>query len=307
MTPFMMPTNGSEYPKSVTITITGETGIRSILLDKQFCKVDEANNYRSNAIIFAMLIIVSLVGWFAGVVINYVSDVLPYKRRLERPFCSNCEEAQPFFNYFFWPRKCPFCDHRRTRRTWVVEILSILVVTWLWIQPDLVLGFWFSLLLLIYFGVVVVIDLEHHLIMHPTSIVGGVLGLVIGIQVHGLIDTLLGCLAGFGAMLSLYLLGALFARFIVRRGRPGFNDEALGFGDVILGGILGLILGWPAILAGLFFAIILAGVISLVYLLVSFLARKYKAFTFIPYGPFMIAGAAALIFFNQYFINAFGG
>jgi prepilin signal peptidase PulO-like enzyme (type II secretory pathway) len=117
----------------------------------------------------------------------------------------------------------------------------------------------------------------------------------------------LGGLAGFVAMLGLYILGALFARFVVRRSQSGFNDEAMGFGDVILGGILGLILGWPAIIAGLFFAIIFAGIISLVYLLITFLARKYKAFTFIPYGPFMVAGAVALIFFNQYFINAFGG
>jgi len=189
----------------------------------------------------------------------------------------------------------------------MVELLTTLIVVWLWLQPDLVLGFWFSLVLLVYFSIVVVIDLEHHLIMHPTSIFGAILGLVLGIQLHGFIDTLMGGLAGFGAMLGLYILGALFARFIVRRSQSGFNDEALGFGDVILGGILGLILGWPAIIAGLFFAILFAGVISLIYLVISFLARKYRAFTFIPYGPFMIAGAAALIFFNQYFINAFGG
>ncbi len=160
---------------------------------------------------------------------------------------------------------------------------------------------------MIYFGVVVIIDLEHRLIMHPVSLVGTILGLFIGIQLHGVIDTLLGGLAGFGAMLGLYLLGALFARYIVRRKREGFNDEALGFGDVILGGILGFFLGWPAIIGGLFLSILLAGVISLIYLLISLLARKYRAFSFIPYGPFMIAGAVALIFFNRYFVIAFGG
>ena len=254
-----------------------------------------------------MLILVIILGWISGAIINYISDVLPLKRRLAHPFCSSCEKPQPVLNYLFWPRKCPHCSHLRTRRSWIVEIATILSAIWLWYQPELILGFWFSLILLTYFGIVIVIDLEHHLIMHPTSIFGGILGLVIGIQLHGIVDTILGGLAGFGAMLGLYILGALFARFIVRRSQSGFNDEALGFGDVILGGILGLILGWPAIIAGLFFSIILAGAISFVYLIISFLARKYKAFTFIPYGPFMIIGAAALIFFNQYFINAFGG
>jgi leader peptidase (prepilin peptidase)/N-methyltransferase len=93
----------------------------------------------------------------------------------------------------------------------------------------------------------------------------------------------------------------------VRRSQAGFNDEALGFGDVILGGILGLLLGWPAIIAGLFFAILLAGGVSIIYLILTLVTRKYKAFTFIPYGPFMIAGASVLIFFGRYFVSTFGG
>jgi prepilin signal peptidase PulO-like enzyme (type II secretory pathway) len=254
-----------------------------------------------------MLILVIFLGWLAGAVINYIADVLPYKRRLSRPFCHKCEEPQPVVNYLFFPRRCSNCQQRRKPRTWIVEIFMVVSAIWLWYQTDLVMGFWLSLILLVYFGVVVVIDLEHHLIMHPTSAAGGILGLLIGIQLHGLRDTLLGGLAGFAAMLGLYMLGVLFSRFIVRRSQSGFNEEAMGFGDVILGGILGLILGWPAIIAGLFFAIIFAGIISLIYLVVTFFARKYRAFTFIPYGPFMIAGAGALLFFNQYFINTFGG
>lgn len=254
-----------------------------------------------------MIFLVIILGWISGAIINYISDVLPHRRRLVAPFCMNCEKPQPILNYLLWPRKCPYCDQPRTIRSWIVELLTILAALWLWTQPNLVLGFWFSILVMIYFGIVVIIDLEHHLIMHPVSLVGSILGLIIGFQLHGLIDTLLGGLAGFGAMLGLYLLGALFARYVVRRNQSGFNDEALGFGDVILGGILGLFLGWPGIFGALLISILLAGVISLFYLLISLLARKYRAFSFIPYGPFMIAGAIALIFFNSYFVNAFGG
>lgn len=188
-----------------------------------------------------------------------------------------------------------------------MELFSIVIVAWLWVQPAVSIGFWLGLLLVIYFGIVVVIDLEHHLIMHPVSIAGSILGLIIGIQLHGLVDTILGGLAGFGAMFVLYLLGALFARFVVRRRKENFSDEAMGFGDVILGGVLGLILGWPVIIAGLFFAIIFAGIVSLLYLLVTFVSKRYTAFTFIPYGPFMIAGAVAVIFFGNFFKTAFWG
>lgn len=254
-----------------------------------------------------MILAIILLGWLSGAVINYISDVLPQKRRFVHPFCTNCQEPQPILNYFFWPRQCPLCSHRRNRRSWIVEFLTIIIALWLWTQPSLILGFWLSLVIIVYFGVVVIIDLEHHLIMHPVSIFGSILGLLIGFYLHGILVTLLGGLAGFGAMLALYFLGALFARFVVRRSQEGFSDEALGFGDVILGGILGLILGWPAIIGGLLISILLAGAISLIYLLLTILARRYRAFTFIPYGPFMIAGAVALIFFNNFFVSAFGG
>ena len=254
-----------------------------------------------------MLILVIVLGWISGVFINYIADVLPAKRRLVHPFCLHCEKPQPLMNYLIWPRRCSYCGKKRSLRSWIVETFFITSAIWLWYQPDLVMGFWLSLIVTIYFGIVVVIDLEHHLIMHLTSIFGALLGISIGILLHGPLDTLFGGLAGFGLMLGLYVLGVLFARFVVRRSQAGFNDEALGFGDVILGGILGLLLGWPAIIGGLFFSIIFAGIISIFYLLVSFLARKYRAFSFIPYGPFMVAGAVVVIFFNQYFVNTFGG
>lgn len=254
-----------------------------------------------------MVIGILILGWIAGVLINYIADVMPSKRHLVSPFCANCEKSQPFVNYIFWPRKCPYCSKRRSHRTWLVELLSILITLWLWRQPNLVFGFWLSLALVTYFGVVVIIDLEHRLIMHPVSVVGIALGLLVGIPKNGILDTALGGLAGFGAMLLLYLFGVVFARYVVKRSEVSFEDEALGFGDVILGGVLGLILGWPVILVGLFLAILLAGAISLIYLIIAVLTRKYQSFTFIPYGPFMIAAASALIFFGQYFVGRFGG
>jgi len=62
---------------------------------------------------------------------------------------------------------------------------------------------------------------------------------------------------------------------------------------------LGLLLGWPGIVAGLVLAILLGGVISLFYLLVMLVLRKYKAFTAIPYGPFLVASAILLLFFKD--------
>jgi prepilin signal peptidase PulO-like enzyme (type II secretory pathway) len=58
----------------------------------------------------------------------------------------------------------------------------------------------------------------------------------------------------------------MFVRFINRRRMRTPEGEALGFGDVILGGVLGLLLGWPAIVLGLVVAFLLGGIFSLFYL-----------------------------------------
>jgi prepilin signal peptidase PulO-like enzyme (type II secretory pathway) len=156
------------------------------------------------------------------------------------------------------------------------------------------LGFLAGFILLVYFGLVAVIDIEHRLILHITSLIGAGIGLGIGIWLHGLARTLAGGLAGFISMFLLYQLGFFFLRVLKRGAGAG---EALGFGDVILGGVLGLILGWPAIFASLLLTILLSGAASLIYLLVMILAKKYSPSLSIPYGPYMVLGATLLLYF----------
>ena len=125
------------------------------------------------------------------------------------------------------------------------------------------MGYALGMLLLTYFVVVVVIDVEHRLILHPTSIVGALIALGIGLWLQGIRPTLLGGLGGFGIMLLLYYLGVLFSKYRARRmraaGMETDTEEALGWGDVILAGILGLVLGWPIIWFGLLLGILLGG------------------------------------------------
>lgn len=176
----------------------------------------------------------------------------------------------------------------------------------MWYVPPPGLGFAAGMILLIFFGLVVVIDMEHRLILHPVSLAGAVLALGIGIWQRGLAVTFGGGVAGFAAMLALFILGNLFARGISLLRRRTLDEEALGFGDVTLSGVLGLLLGWPGILIGLFLAIIFGGLVSLLYLLVMLLARRYRPFTAIPYGPFLIASAVLLIFFRGFLLSVLG-
>jgi leader peptidase (prepilin peptidase) / N-methyltransferase len=251
-----------------------------------------------NALVLINLII-AFSGWVAGVLVNYLADILPVQRKLSLPICPSCRSPMGLKNYFIWPRVCAGCGRRRSFRGWVVEITLTIATFWLWVSPSHRINFIIGFILLIYFSLVVVIDIEHHLILHPVSLIGVGIGLLTGAWLHGIKATLIGGIAGFGIMLGLYYLGALILRLIARlKNQVLEEEEGLGFGDVNLCGVLGLILGWPGIAGGVILAILLGGVASVIYLVVMLLTRKYRSFMPIPYGPFLVASAIILLFFS---------
>lgn len=94
-------------------------------------------------------------------------------------------------------------------------------------------------------------------------------------------DYLRALLAGAVAYLTYYLLH--------RVRRSGF-----GRGDVTLGGILGMALGWVSWLAlayGLIAGIFLAAVVGLTLVAAGRLSRK----AYLPLGPFLVVGAVATL------------
>jgi prepilin signal peptidase PulO-like enzyme (type II secretory pathway) len=271
-----------------------------------FCKArvlnTNLNSSYNNSMDFTLLIPLVL-GWFSGWLVNYLADVLPVNRKLYRPACPKCQTKYSWKDYLFF-HNCVECGSKRSPRTLIVQTLLTVIPIFLWIFPNQILPFSLALILLDYLAVVFVIDLEYKVILHPVSLTGAVLGLGAGIFlrsqhsiVYGITSTLLGGLAGFGVMLVFYFAGILFVKQLSkRRGMPS-DEVALGFGDVNLAGILGLVLGWQAIFVCLFFAVVGGGLVSLIIMLGMLAARKYKAFTAIPYAPFLILSALYFLFF----------
>ena len=191
-------------------------------------------------------------------------------------------------------------------RTAILEILFTVVGIWLYSSTGQGWEFFAGLVLLAYLGLVTVIDIEHRLILHSISLTGGILGLVYGTWQHGLIRTLAGGLVGFSVMLSFYFLGFLFIKIQAKRRGTDPPEDALGFGDVNLSGVVGLLLGWPGVLAGLLLTILIAGAVSLIYLLISIFRKRYQANLSIPYGPFIVASTIWLLYLREP-LNYFNG
>ncbi len=256
------------------------------------------------------LVIPIILGWLGGLFINYIADVLPHTRKLTRPACPHCQNQFAWVDYLAL-RGCHSCGKRRFARTWLVQILTTASFAYFWLFPSKALGIPLGMIVLVYFGIITVIDLEHRLILHSTSVAGAILGIITGTLIHsrangllgGMGRSVLGGVLGFGIMFLFYQLGAILARYRARKlqaaGQADDEEEALGGGDVFLLGVLGLMLGWPYIWDALILGILLGGAVSLFFVIALLLRRRYSSealMTFIPYGPYFIASAFYLLF-----------
>jgi leader peptidase (prepilin peptidase) / N-methyltransferase len=80
--------------------------------------------------------------------------------------------------------------------------------------------------------------------------------------------------------------------------------KGMGLGDVKLAGVLGMYLGylgWGPLAVGAFFGFALGGVIGITLMATGRATRKSK----IPFGPFMLSGAMAAVFFGARLAHAY--
>jgi leader peptidase (prepilin peptidase)/N-methyltransferase len=97
------------------------------------------------------------------------------------------------------------------------------------------------------------------------------------------LDALLGAAAAVG---FLGLLG-----LIIRSG--------VALGDLYLVAPLGLLLGWPAIFLAVFFAALISSVTSLALLA----SRRVGLKSYIPFGPFLVAGAVLALLRDEHLLG----
>lgn len=127
------------------------------------------------------------------------------------------------------------------------------------------------------FIVIAGIDIDRHLILNCVLAPAALLALVFSFVLPGMTPLL--ALAGAVAGFIMLLVPALIMR------------GGLGMGDVKLAGFLGLAVGFPAVLSALAGGIILGGVVTALLLLTRRIGRRQ----FLPYGPFLLAGAALVL------------
>lgn len=260
------------------------------------------------------VVLLIIAGWLVGIIINALSDSLPYHPR-QRALRYINDSPRPVLAWsgitaFVSGQRRPTVAPDTPLLSWRYPLTELAVITLFLMalqarptlpgmnDPQFLLYlFYLSALVLI-----TVIDLEHRLILFVVMIP------LIGI---GLMDALLlpppdisealrgGALAfliffllyvgGFGFT---YIMGALRGRRI--------GTVAFGFGDVMLITFAGVLLGVGFTIVAIFIAVFLGAFGAIVYLLFRLLLRgRYDLFTAIPYGPYIVIAIVAMMLYGR--------
>ena len=230
-----------------------------------------------------------------------------------RSYCPTCRhelawyDLVPVFSFLSLGARCRYCSKPISWQYPAVELasgLAFVAAAWSF-TPQILIG-GFSLLILakllaywLFFSslaVIFVTDLRWYYIPDGATVSGIVAAAVF---------TFLNAGGGYpwrffdrdmatGALVSAVFATSFFlAIFLVSRGKW------MGFGDVKYAVLMGLGLGFPGILVGMFFANFFGAILGLVLV-----ARgKKKMSSQVPFGPFLVAGTLIAIFFTGPIFN----
>jgi leader peptidase (prepilin peptidase)/N-methyltransferase len=230
-----------------------------------------------------------LVGLLLGALINLLADDLPERRRPRRPRCAACERVYRPLWWFGLVRKlgrrCPECHAPERWRPLLVEVGMALILGLLWGRYQHLSGE--LLVVSIYFAAFVLIlvtDMEHRLILHVVTVPAIAFALAASFLTVSPLAALLGAAVGFTLFYASYLIGRL-----------AFGAGAMGFGDVTLATFIGTAVGFPLVVVALLTGILAGGMITLLLLLTRIRRLQSK----VPYGPFLLIGAAVTLLWGD--------
>ncbi|MDQ7842936.1 MAG: prepilin peptidase [Armatimonadota bacterium] len=227
---------------------------------------------------FAAVLIFAL-GAALGSFLNVVIYRLPRRRSLVSPRsqCPSCgtpiaaRDNIPLLSFLLLRGRCRYCRRPIGWRYPLVELLTAVLLTLLWLREGPTLQFAAAAVFVLLLIPIFFIDLEHRIVPNALSYPGIVLGLLLAVPQGRFADALF---AGAGAG-AVFLLIAILSR------------GGMGGGDIKLAVVMGAFLGWPAIAFALLVAFTTGALVGVVLLATGRRGRRDP----IPFGPFLALGA----------------
>jgi len=242
-----------------------------------------------------------------GLVIGSFINCLVWRCRnnvsllIKRSYCDHCGrplawwENIPFFSFFFLRFRCRVCLKPIPAHYHVVEIsMAAFFVLVGWLDRNVFSGNEILLLRDLFFVSVLmtvfVYDLFYQLVLPSIVWAGLFIGFIVNVSFLKYDPLNMLIAGGVGA-------GFFLLQYLVSKGRW------IGGGDVRLGAMLGVWVGWPNVLVALFFAYIV-GAIFAVFLLI-FRKKNWRAT--LPLGTFLALGTFFALYWGGAMVNWYLG
>ncbi len=248
-----------------------------------------------------LIVIFVILGMAIASFLNVCTDRLPRNESLLFPasHCDSChhrlsaKELIPVLSYLWLRGRCRYCQASIPRRILWVEIGTGALFGLTYWRYELSSELAIALLYICLFIVILVIDLEHRLVLNKLVFPAIAVALLISaffsiFSVQSEIVPKIGDAAiGGGIGLGLFLLVA-----IVSRG-------GMGWGDVKLAALIGLVTGFRLVFVALLMGIILGGVVAVLLLALKIKGRKEA----IPFAPFLSLATIATLLWGNDILN----
>lgn len=249
-----------------------------------------------------MTVFIFLFGLIVGSFLNYViyrlslenysfyKDVFNVNNRSYCPHCKHIlswKDLFPVVSFVFLRGKCRYCHKKISWQYPLVELSTAFLFLFIYSSQfslgDMIFLFYVVSVLIVIF----VFDLQHYIIpdkvLFPAIAISFVYRLF-PFTVTGISNYVLAVLLASGFFLSIFLIS---------------RGTWMGFGDVKLAILLGLILGFPNILVALFLAFFLGAIVGIVIMTMGKKGLKSE----VPFAPFLITGTWLALFWGQGIIN----
>ncbi len=245
------------------------------------------------------LLFVFLLGLAVGSFINCAIYRVHIKKSMEgTSFCPHCKhglsakDLVPVLSWVFLLGRCRYCKEKISIQYPLVELATgILFFSFYYFSATSLITSFYLLFVVSLLTFIFVYDLKHYII--PDFAVFSLIG-------ASLLYRTLQFFMENNAEIFLYsiysALGAFLLFFFIFYLTKG---KGMGFGDVKYVVFMGLFLGFPQIIVGLFLSFFLGAIIGLVLLLTK--AKKMKSQ--IPFGPFLITGTILSYFFGEFLVQ----
>lgn len=240
-----------------------------------------------------------------GLVIGSFLNCLVYRLEQDekitgRSYCPGCKhplmwlDLIPVFSFLFLRGRCRYCKKKISAQYPFVELLTAIVFVLLYTaylvrDAGDFIGLLFSFYIASSFIAIFVYDVKHFLI--PDIVLLPAIALTVAYELifspHFLLFNSL-----WAALFAFLFFWIIF--FISQ-------EKWMGFGDCKLAILLGLVLGFPNILAGLFLSFFFGAIIGLCLMVFTKQGLKSQ----IPFAPFLVLGAFLAMVFGAQLVDSY--